>query len=184
MFTIVVVMMLHLSGCKKGEDDPAFSLRSRKDRFSGDWSLTRGFISLTNSTTVITTKFTATRFTTTSSLNPGQEISGSYSRNLSVNKDGTFIDEVSKNNEYYKDQGLWLFLAGNELEDLKNKEAVLFKIASQFKSIGNILNQFEGEERPLFTIKLKKLTNNEMVWITNGIFDEQITEGELTWTSR
>ena len=91
---------------------------------------------------------------------------------------------IYKDNQFTKDQGFWTFLSGNDIEELKNKETVLFKIASRFNSVGNILNQFEGEERPLATIRLKKLANKEMVWTINGIVDEQITEGELTWTLR
>ena len=184
IFYFYFVVMLMLWGCKKGEDDPTLSLRTRKERFAGDWNLTRGFISSSSKNSVVNTSYSESVFTTTTSLNPNLVLSGSYSRTLSINKEGTFIDEIYKDNQFTKDQGFWTFLSGNDIEELKNKEAVLFKIASRFNSVGNILNQFEGEERPLATIRLKKLANEEMVWTINGIVDEQITEGELTWTLR
>jgi hypothetical protein len=184
IFSVCFVSMLLILGCKKGEEDPTLSLRTRKERFAGDWNLTRGFVSSTSKNSVVNTSYTASAYTTTTSLNPDLVINGSYTKTLSINKEGTFIEETYKDNQYTKDQGYWTFLSGNDIEKLKNKEAVLFKIASQFNSVGNILNQFEGEERPLATIRLKKLANKEMVWTINGIVDEQITEGELTWTLR
>lgn len=184
IFSICFVSILMLLGCKKGEDDPTISFRTRKERFVGDWNLTRGFVSSTSKNSVVNTSYSGSVFTTTTSLNPDLILSGSYTRTLSINKEGTFIDETYKSSEFTKEQGLWTFLEGNNIEKLKNKEAVLFKIASRFNSVGNILNQFEGEERPLVIIRLKKLTNKEMVWTINGIVDEQITEGELTWTLR
>ncbi len=184
IFSICFVSMLLILGCKKGEEDPTLSLRTRKERFAGDWNLTRGFVSSTSKNSVVNTSYTESAYTTTTSLNPDLVINGSYTRTLSINKEGTFIEETYKDDQYTKDQGYWTFLSGNDIEKLKNKEAVLFKIASQFNSVGNILNQFEGEERPLATIRLKKLANKEMVWTINGIVDEQITEGELTWTLR
>jgi len=184
ILALCIFSLVLLAGCKKGEDDPTISLRSRKERFSGDWQLTRGFVISTNKNTVVSTTYNGNSFTTTSSLNPELVINGSYIRTLSINKEGTFIDEINKDNLFKKEQGLWTFLSGNDIEDLKNKEAVLFKVSSQFNSEGNILNLYKGEERPLFVIRLKKLTYNEMVWTTNGNIDEQITEGELTWIAR
>jgi len=184
IISICFVSILMLLGCKKGEEDPTLSLRTRKERFAGDWYLIRGFVSSSSKNSVVNTSYNDSVFSTTTSLNPDVVISGSYSRTLSINKEGTFIDETYKDNQFTNDQGLWTFLKGNDIEDLKNKEAVLFKITSQFNSVGNILNQFAGEERPLITIRLKKLAHKEMVWTINGIVDEQITEGELTWVSR
>jgi hypothetical protein len=178
------ICILFLFGCKKGEEDPSFSLRSRKERISGDWELVRGFVASTNKNTIINTTYNGTSFTTTSSQNPNLVINGAYSRTLSINKEGTFVEDIYQDNQNIKEQGTWTFLSGNKLENLKNKEAVLFKISSTFNSIGNILNQFEGSECPLRSIRLKKLASKEMIWEINGKQDELIVESELTWKLR
>jgi hypothetical protein len=181
---ISLFVFIFFAGCKKGEDDPLISLRSRKARFIGDWALQRGFISTNNNNTIITTIYTSSTFKTTSTLNPDLISEGTYKRTLSTNKEGTFIEEIQKDEQYLKNQGIWIFLPKSKADDLKSKESVLFKVQSQFNSNGNILNQFEGEERPMNSVRLKKLSKDEMVWTINGKFDNEVTEGEFTWILR
>jgi len=184
IFNLFFIALIIFAGCKKGEEDPNFSFRTRKDRLTGDWILTRGFISSTNKNSTVNTTYSNSTYITTSSQNPELVIEGNYSRTLSINKEGNFIDETYKDDQFLKMQGEWTFLSGNKSDDLKNKEAVLFKITSQFNSFGNILNQYEGDKRPLITVRLKNLSNTEIVWTSNGTMDDQVTESELTWKLR
>lgn len=39
--TLIAVFSLTFSSCKKGEDDPVVSLKTRKDRFTNTWVLTK-----------------------------------------------------------------------------------------------------------------------------------------------
>jgi len=96
-------LMLATPSCKKGENDPALSLSSRKARISGAWDVT-GYESATTNTEadgdyqssvstmsgdVITTTWTdydASNATTTSSSSTKTLNEGSYV----INKDGTF----------------------------------------------------------------------------------------------
>src|SRR5690349_13548285 len=45
--TISLLCLFIFSTCKKGEDDPAFTLQSRKNRLAGGWHLESGKLSET-----------------------------------------------------------------------------------------------------------------------------------------
>lgn len=38
-FIAVAIVSVTVQSCKKGEDDPALSLSSRKARFAGEWTI-------------------------------------------------------------------------------------------------------------------------------------------------
>ena len=43
---IIIIVVFTMSSCKKGEDDPFISFRSRKARITGEWNLKSGIITI------------------------------------------------------------------------------------------------------------------------------------------
>lgn len=76
-----------LNSCRKGEEDPAISLRSRKARLVGDWKLTEGKTDQTQNGSLSTTTYDGTNEITTSN---GQSDTTGFTNNMTFNSDGTY----------------------------------------------------------------------------------------------
>ena len=142
--TIYLLAVLFLStgmnSCKKGENDPFLSLKSRKSRMTGDWNVTKATmtesgtwtgVAYTSTTTIdngiLTSEFSAGGNTTSST---GTVSNFTYT----VSKDGTYSSSLN-----YDDgsgvttettDGNWIFIGNNKNEELKNKEGVIFTTTS------------------------------------------------------
>ena len=96
MVLALFVGVLVLESCKKGENDPFLSLRSRDNRISGEWELAEYE---SESTTTVTDGGTTVTTTSSSSFDGsvwtntqgGNTTSYSYKRSLTINKDGTYM---------------------------------------------------------------------------------------------
>ena len=146
----VVAAGTTVTSCKKGENDPFISLKSRKSRISGEWKLIAGEVIQTNtsaSTSVSKTTLTETTLTTTDAFGDVDESSiGSY--DLTIEKDGTYsltietttsrfngiaIPADSQETKRTEETGVWIFGGKNKDQDLKSKEAIILNTMT-FKS--------------------------------------------------
>ena len=91
MAVSVLSATVTLNSCRKGEEDPAISLRSRKARLVGEWTLTAGKNDQTQSGSVSTTVFDGTNQIVTSS---GQSDTTGYTNTMTFNGDGTYVNET------------------------------------------------------------------------------------------
>lgn len=181
--------------CKKGENDPAISFRSRKARIVGDWKLDKG-----------TNKYTSESFNVTTTFNgtSGTEVTNSITRNftyiyeLSFRKDGTFSYHSSQTfegatPEIYKFEGQWSFARKNKAGNLKNKESILLTYISGtytsdgVTSSGSQSKPTDGElyiidqlDHELMVIKSVSTTS----YASNTNVSESKTESELTFVPR
>jgi hypothetical protein len=110
---LLFVTVTVLQGCRKGENDPLISLRSRDARLTGEWKLveyesTSSFAIQTYNGSIWTQSF------------EGQSFSYTYSRSLVIEKDGTFINSEFIDGEYEEERGRWSWLS-----DAKNKTRIL-----------------------------------------------------------
>ena len=152
---LAVILFLGLTvfdSCKKGENDPAISLRSRDARLTGEWKLvelernatststTTGFGAGSN-TNSETRRFDGTTMTITTS---GGSNSFTYSKNITIEKDGTYTLKVTSattgNSDSYEEKGRWSWLS-----DAKNKTRILV----------------DG----LGVYTIDQLKNSEMIWL-------------------
>lgn len=132
---------MFLAACKKGENDPFLSLRSRNARITGTWKLTSqetsdtfvvGDITNANSTSYDGTTLNTTEAGVTNSVN--------YSQTIEINKDGTYKMIIVEDGISYENQGNWWWLSSKKrkvriafdddwgsfyIDRLKNKEMVL-----------------------------------------------------------
>lgn len=116
------------SECKKGDGDPAISLRSRKSRLTGNWRLVSGTAAYTSGNFSETYTFDGAKlmlYTSTSSGLPAI-YTGIYLLNIKIVKDGTMHINETLAYKTLDVDGTWNFNSG--VGEAKNKEAVIFNI--------------------------------------------------------
>ncbi|MBP7497934.1 MAG: hypothetical protein KA792_09755 [Bacteroidales bacterium] len=168
LFTIILGVFLTIfvfQSCKKGEDDPFLSLWSRKHRLTGKWKVKELYASITyTDSTLKQTLRGSIKF----NGNYMEIISGTavqsypYYESLTINRDGTFNQEIISNNIKQNVKGIWYWVGKNKDIGLKNKEAVSF--------VGFIINSGTFSSNyssisiaPTNTLIIKELRNNELV---------------------
>ena len=164
------------SGCKKGENDPFLSLRSRKSRLEGNWVIVKEEVSETNingSTTEIMQsvydgkmKITTTT-TTVGTISTTVIDTVKYTFNFDIKKDGNYKITAANENkiDIVTTEGTWLFLGKSKLNDLKNKEAILLTTTKQVVSSNPVANSVNYENLNGLTIVIDALKNKEMMTI-------------------
>lgn len=167
-FLFVIASSITLNSClKKGENDPAISLKSRKARVAGEWK-------------VVSAKSV---YTYNDATNPAWNYSGSYTMNGSTytsvdtdasgtttttgtqtidytfDKDGTYKSTSTEDGVVSTEAGTWNFTAG--VGELKNKSQITLYGQSYTYPGGSSTytgNYVDG------AYDLKELRNKKMVW--------------------
>lgn len=185
---VALFLATFLVSCKVGENDPGISLVSRSARISGEWTLTSASYTVTDvskGTEVTTYNFDGTNMTVTEN---GVGITYPYSDNLTINKDGSYKHIESHSSTWlgttytYTDDydGVWYFISGNKILDVKDKERVEFLVQKR-KSTQSWENQetsttteYTGASNSYNSIfLLDRLASDEMIIL----FDESQVEG-------
>lgn len=205
----VVLAIITLTECKKGENDPLISLRTRSSRLAGDWecksmirtdSTSVGQISIS---TLIDNSFSI-EFPNSNE----QDRVGTGSLSYSFDKEGAYSEEVVTDVSYEsgeyrfeytedkKIKGAWYWLGENEKGGVKNKEIAILQETSadvtiSFRkvhmdsniatdsSITSYNRSYTGTLAPLTYINFDKLTSKEIVIKSSGIITEE--DGETTY---
>lgn len=147
-----MILVTNLSSCKKGENDPFLSLKSRKARLTGEWTVTNiveansevnsanPFLSTTTSgsyangiLTEVTTN-TSSGFVTQTST---EEITTTYE----FLKDGTYIQTNVHSSFTDVISGNWIFMGKNKTQELKNKESIMLYITKFVQTDNNGVSQ-------------------------------------------
>jgi len=171
IFKITIVLFISViafSGCKKGEDDPGISFRSRTARFAGEWTLTS-----MDKTTIQTSSYysstthetyngsTLTNVFTVEGLSP-QTTTRSYVETFNTEKDGTYKFTKVDDGDTYAEAGNWMWLDENDNMDIENKEAVLLTATKIIE--GDDSDTYSGKSNLDGNVMLlKRLANKEMV---------------------
>lgn len=145
LFSIAAVAIVATSftSCKKGENDPGISLKSRKGRLKGEWALSAKEVVHTENhsgtITTITTTATATTMTVVTasgSLSSTDEYD--YTEKWTVEKDGSFTQEMVSTLKSSggtavptpvaittTNKGSWAFLGKSKAAEQKKKESLV-----------------------------------------------------------
>jgi hypothetical protein len=124
----VTAILFLFNSCRKGDDDPLLSLRSRKARVAGEWQLTSGFSESTafadGSSASETYEYGSGSYSFHQSIiSPGATISnsesGEYALKISFDRDGNFSMEETKGKNRVLYTGIWNFTKG--VGEYKNK---------------------------------------------------------------
>jgi len=178
---LLIISTITVQSCKKGENDPLFSLRTRTNRLSGNWKVVKEEIketitnnqsgdtsyvinSIYNGTfkaTATTYSVLDTSFTTNDTIYYEEEIKfesdGKYSKTFVLN---------DLTNTIFTD-GNWIFLGKSDLDNLKNKEAILLTTTVYTQTDGtntsiDNYNNLDGE-----TYVINQLKNKELILTVN-----------------
>ncbi len=137
----LIIGSVTLTGCKKGENDPFLSLKSRDARITANWKLVKVESTEVSTGPSGTDTFTSTYDGTTMSLAYNGVTGAAYSYSLSVEilKDGTYISTEVEDGDSRTINGRWVWMnaAKNktmisldnlgtfEVNGLKSKELML-----------------------------------------------------------
>ena len=165
LLLLVFTSAFFLSNCKKGDEDPRISFRTRKGRLSGEWVMKSGnasqtFLSDTKPPFNQNFSFNGSKveLNETEASGPAIIYTGAYSLAMDVKKDGTFNVRENFAGSLLEASGKWNFKSRSA--DAKNKEEVEFTIdaTSKGSTIGHIFNQ----QQITFSYKLVQLANKDL----------------------
>lgn len=157
-----LIFLLTLSNCRKGENDPLISLRTRKARLTGDWLLKEGNLTRTYSTSNSSATHTTTYSNSKKTVNDnGSTRETSYTQRLTLRKDNSFEREIIDNNIKTIHFGSWSFVHKNKDQKLKNKEAILLSIDSY--TINGVTTVNTGIFLSEF-LRINRLANKELIF--------------------
>lgn len=170
LICLVATSSITLNSCKKGSGDPLISLRSRKARLVGTWTLVKQDQSDTQTsggtTTVDTRKVDGTTLTVT---NGGTSTTGTYTETLDITKDGKFTmtstETYNVAGTSYSStdvvSGTWDFLSG--VGDLKSKESIILKTLSITQTSGGTSS-----------VNTYSQTNNGTTWVITTLKNKSL----------
>ena len=154
---ILTVILANLAGCKKGENDPFLSFRSRDGRIIGEWTISNYNYSETqkngNTTTNVEVTYAGSTYTSTkSSGNPPADAT-EYSYTLKIDEGGKVtLTTTTKNGNQtgtFVEEGTWIWGTNN-----KNKSAIMLAVAGDQSN----RNYFSGG-----MFNLDQLKNKEVI---------------------
>lgn len=183
----LTTLVLIDTSCKKGDNDPAFSLRTRKQRLSGRWSILSGNASLTIKSPgvmpdVRNFTFSEGKGFLTFSYSPDAYYL-TYLLNLEFDKEGNFKLSENFNGVTLAANGSWNF-TGRIGDDQKNKEEIYMKLKDVIS--GDTDEHLFNCLVTNFAYKIKELRNDKMVIYTytdayiNSIGERAVFQGEYT----
>ena len=189
-----VALMANLSSCKKGENDPFLSLKSRKARVVGEWTVTMaegtsqdiskisfGGVTVTTTTNETSTYngalYTSTSVTTSSAGgNPLENTYNDvYTQSYTFEKDGSFSLETVYTGQNYTEiiEGTWAFVGKSKSAELKNKEAIALSITKYSDIDNGVTTTYSstGLDDSII-IAIDRLKNKEMVLIQESTYTD------------
>lgn len=183
---LILGIILPIASCKKGENDPFLSLRSRKARISGEWELESKESSTSQNIPGMGFSSSSGRFSNglynefTADFD-GNSYTSSYSYNfqLNVEKSGSFESTERADDQSQTIKGFWSFLPRNKEAELKNKEAVMFSVQNELYTSGSFVSSTNYTNKglnPGVVYLIDRLTNKEMILITEQTYNTN--EGE------
>lgn len=155
--------------CKKGEDDPLISLRSRKARVTGDWSLTSGTMSsayrsgnISSTSSVIMTQnaYSSTYTYVNGSFSNTGSQAGIYKYTITFDKDGSFTSTEIFDTDVVIVSGTWNFTDG--IGDSKKREQIVLFLKSSTGISGSTTLSYSGN-KVYMTFNIKELRTKKMV---------------------
>src|SRR5687767_3832819 len=176
-----------LPGCKKGEGDPFISLKTRKSRMAGEWTMSSGTMTdkTTNGSNVVTvtTTYDGANLTETTVVNSGSPSSISYAHTekWNLDKDGTYTITVTDSNQTSTMSGKWDFTEGVGKETKKKEQLVLY--LENYTANGNTTTYTGTAYADLYDIyqlKNKELILKRVATATYGGQTEE-TSSEITY---
>ena len=194
----IAVIALVFSSCKKGENDPFISLKSRTARLANTWELTSEDYTTTGSdgdSYTSTTKYAyangiETRTTTFTIMGGNSTTSSStstFTKKYTFDKKGTYTLEVN-DGEIETFEGNWVWLNKNKNVGLAGKEALMMSTTKDVD--GSDTYNYSGKSND-FNKQwvLDKLSSKELVILfdysyTDSDGNTSTMKGTMTYTKK
>jgi len=153
--------------CKKGEDDPAVSLLSRKSRLTGEWHLEKGSVTIgikdsTGAYGGYIFNFDGTSYTQVYTGNSSR-VDGKAELSISFTKKGDFTLTQKLDNLKLESSGTWDFQG--RVGKNKNKENITLHLSTISGTSDDF--SFFNKGNFDFMYSLKELRNKKMVVFCN-----------------
>ncbi|PCH66351.1 MAG: hypothetical protein COC01_08245 [Bacteroidetes bacterium] len=208
---LAVIFCLPFSGCKKGEEDPGISFKSRDGRVKGIWKLTKitetstdvdkttvvflGVSSSSVTTTTITVDYDGTDMTKTdlvtteassTTVNDVTTTVTTYSLTVTINKDNTYSYSLDKTDKEYCTSDAstcTTFPSSNPVTYTEDEDGEWYWDDANDKKIH--LKTYA----PYFSGKLKKCSSSELIFESTWdesdktTYTDYVNEGTYTGTS-
>ena len=174
-FFLIALTFSLFTECRKGENDPFLSLRTRKVRVTGFWKLDAGTYSYFSPNIMdLLIEYDGKKAT--------EKLSGriietyNYSIEFKINKDYSFERIIIENGFSKIEKGAWFFNKKSRELELKNKEAITLSILS-IESSG-IKTSYTGARADEIWL-IDKLKNNELILRKENTFTTSTTDTEI-----
>lgn len=199
-----VALTAGISSCKKGENDPFLSMKSRKSRLAGEWTVTKmegtkvevetfsvGGDDYTMTTTTTTTYDGANEVddvkTETSSsmgtVTENDSYSNPHTVSYTFDKDGTFkmVDTDTDDGDVNTIEGTWAFVGKSKTAELKNKEAISLFYNKMTTTSGSTTSTstVTGQDWPSIMV-IDQLKSKEIVFIYETVYTDANGDTETT----
>jgi hypothetical protein len=174
IFPILIITLItcFFSNCKKGENDPEISFRTRKARVVGDWRVetahfTYDYMNLKTAEhydeiyDVKGSSYEASR----STLTAIDYFSGAYVMNVSFDKKGGFTLKETFLGKILEATGKWDFSSGVGEEKKKESIQMFITNVTSDKTSAHFFNH----ESTVFKYRIKELRNKKMVIVAEGM---------------
>ncbi len=110
-FILVILSLIVIPSCKKGEDDPFISFRSRDARITAKWKLVNYESQSSYNGSSSTQVLNGSIYTST---NSSGSYSYSYSKELEINSDGTYKITTIRDGETSTESSIWYWINGTQ----------------------------------------------------------------------
>jgi len=193
MFMLGLGIILLTTGCRKGDEDPWFSIKTRKARLVGEWTMTSGNITAISTSNEVVLSSTVHEYTEDQEHYEVISNISNYTKDyvieeyrIKIDNNGTYERRLKKElvlidgqprdpDEIYLssvvERGTWTFLKRNSEYGLKNKEAVVLNRLESSSTItdssGTSTNTSTytafGESYPYLIWEIERLANKELL---------------------
>jgi hypothetical protein len=160
LLTIMIAAPAIIS-CKKGEEDPFLSMKSRKARLEGEWKLVSGSEVINDDGDVYQVTYDGSLATWTWDTFTDTFI---YTQSMIFEKDNTFEMTETNDGDVTVAEGFWAFMKG--YDEIANKECVVIRIA-EITEDGDA-ETYSGDQMPVYVFRFLKLTSKEAIIESEG----------------
>lgn len=176
---LITLFTVTILSCKKGDNDPFFSLLTRNQRLEGNWKIVKeeSKQTITNNalgdtSIIINSIYDGTKQITTTTYT-AHAVDYSYSvidtiyyvEEIKFDKDGSYTKtfEMSDLSNSTFTDGNWIFLGKSEANELKNKEAILLTTTKFTQTNGTITSIENYTNTDGDTYVINQLKNTELI---------------------
>jgi len=174
LITVSLIIGLFTIGCKKGENDPLISLRTRKARITGGWNLSIGTYSY-NSPGIYELKIDYDGDTAEEFVDGVLSNTYDYTVKFTIKKDFTYERIINEEGYGRTEKGNWFFTKKSKQLGLKNKEAIILSISSITSS--GVTTTYSGANADEMLI-IDRLKNDEVIFKAEKTYTSTVTDTE------